>query len=95
MRRSLSTTSAARSISERLVPCAIAATVPIEQGQITIPVLCAEPEAGAAPRSLSSNTRTPAQSPPVACFSSRSSLMPHSSVRSRHPWLEIMSHVGT
>ena len=43
----------ARSTSERLVPPAIAATVPIEQGQITIPADLAEPEAGFAPRSPS------------------------------------------
>src|SRR5690349_20126960 len=95
LRRSLSTTSAARSIRLRLVPCAIAATVPMEQGQMTIPALFADPDAGSAPRSLSSNTRTVPQSPPVAFFSSRSSLMPHSSVSSRQPWLEIMSQVGT
>ena len=94
LRRSFSTTSAARSISERLVPWAIAATVPMEHGQITMPAVFAEPDAGSAPRSLSSNARTLVQSPPVACLSSRSSLMPHSSVSSRQPWVEIISHVG-
>jgi len=82
-------------MSERLVPWAIAATVPIEQGQITIPAVFADPDAGSAPRSLSSNTRTVIHSPPVAFFKSRSSLMPHSSVRSRQPCVEIRSHVGT
>src|SRR5437870_3795550 len=95
LRRSLRTTSAARSMSERLVPWAIAATVPIEHGQITIPAVFADPDAGSAPRSVSSNTRTLVHSPPVACLSARSSVMPHSSVRSRQPWLEIMSQVGT
>ena len=53
-RRSFSTTSAARSISERVVPCAMLASVPIEQGQITMPRDGAEPDAGVAPRSRSS-----------------------------------------
>src|SRR5256886_15291246 len=35
-------------MSERLVPWAIAATVPIEQGQITIPAVFAEPASGSA-----------------------------------------------
>jgi len=56
LRRSLSTTSAARSMSERLVPWAIAATVPMEHGQITIPAVLADPDAGSAPRFLSSKT---------------------------------------
>src|SRR6266550_4987432 len=67
----------------------------MEHGQITIPVVFDDPDAGSAPRSLSSNTRTLVHSPPVAFFSSRSSLMPHSSVRSRQPWLDTRSHVGT
>src|SRR2546428_211901 len=92
LRRSLRTTSAARSMSERLVPWAIAATVPIEHGQITIPAVFADPDAGSAPRSVSSNTRTLVHSPPVACLSARSSVMPHSSVRSRQPWLLVSSH---
>ena len=50
--RSFRATSADRSMSERLVPCATAATVPIEQGQITIPALFTDPDAGSAPRSL-------------------------------------------
>ena len=95
MRRSLRITSAARSIRLRLVPCAIAATVPMEQGQITIPAVFADPDAGSAPRSLSSNTRTLVQSPPVACLRPRSSVMPHSSASSRHPWVEIISQVDT
>ena len=41
-------------MSERDVPCAIALTVPIEHGQITMPRLSADPDAGGAPRSLSS-----------------------------------------
>ena len=41
------------------------------------------------------NTRTLVHSSPVALRSSRSSLRPHSSVRRRHPWLEIRSQVGT
>ena len=57
-RRSLSATSAARSTSERDEPAAIADSVPIEHGQITIPPLSADPDAGAAPRSPSSNTVT-------------------------------------
>src|SRR3989442_6552885 len=63
VRRSLSMTSAVRSISERLRPCAIAATVPNEHWQITLPVLPAEPQGRDAPRILSSYTRTPAHSP--------------------------------
>ena len=47
VRRSLSATSAARSTSERDVPTAIAESVPIEHGQITIPAVRAEPDAGA------------------------------------------------
>ena len=57
-RRSLSATSAARSTSERDAPAAIAESVPIEHGQMTIPLLRADPDAGAAPRSPSSNTVT-------------------------------------
>jgi len=82
-------------MSERLVPWAIAATVPMEQGQITMPAVFADPDAGSAPRSSSSNTRTLIHSPPVAFFSARSSVMPHSSERSRQPWLETKSQVGT
>ena len=55
-RRSLSATSAARSTSERDAPTEIADRVPIEHGQMTIPSLSAEPDAGVAPRSPSSNT---------------------------------------
>src|SRR5256886_11474604 len=95
LRRSLRTTSAARSMSERLVPWAIAATLPIEHGQFTTPAVFADPDAGSAPRSVSSNPRTLVHSPPVACLSARSSVMPHSSVRSRQPWLETRSQVGT
>src|SRR5262249_40521356 len=84
-----------RSIRDLLVPWATAATVPMEQGQITIPALFTDPDAGLAPRSLSSNTFTLDQSPPVAFVSSRSSLMPHSSVSSRQPWVEMSSEVGT
>jgi hypothetical protein len=54
LRRSLSVTSAARSTSERDEPAAMALSVPIEHGQITIPALRADPDAGAAPRSASS-----------------------------------------
>src|SRR6476469_1418260 len=49
--RSLRVTSAARSISDRDAPTLIADKVPIEHGQITIPALSAEPDAGGAPRS--------------------------------------------
>ena len=52
----LEVTSAARSTSERLLPCAIADTVPIEQGQTTMPEVGCEPEAGLAPRSSSGKT---------------------------------------
>jgi hypothetical protein len=91
----LSATSAARSIRLRLVPCAIAATVPIEQGHTTIPPLSAEPEAGSAPRLESSKTVMLDQSPPVAFLSPASSWMPHSSSIRRHPCFDTMSHVGT
>ena len=74
---------------------ALAETVPIEQGQTTIPAARAEPDAGRAPRSLSSNTVTLCQSPPVALRSAGSPSMPHSSSSSRHPWAETSSHVGT
>src|SRR5437868_13879404 len=63
-RRSLSITSAARSTRERLDPEAMALTVPIEQGQITIPIDLTDPDAGLAPRSASSKTVTDDQSPP-------------------------------
>src|SRR5258708_16447337 len=95
LRRSLSVTSAARSMRERLVPCAIAASVPIEQGQTTMPSVCTDPDAGWAPRSVSLNARTDLQSPPVAFVSPASSLMPHSSVNSRQPCAEMSSHVVT
>jgi len=49
----LSTTSAARSTSERVVPCAMLASVPIEHGQIAMPREGADPDAGVAPRSAS------------------------------------------
>ena len=42
----VSATSAARSTSERELPWLTAASVPIEQGQITMPAARAEPEAG-------------------------------------------------
>src|SRR2546425_3893663 len=58
LRRSLSVTSAARSISDRLVPWAIAARVPIEQGHTTIPNVFTDPDAGWAPRSVSLKART-------------------------------------
>ena len=44
-RRSFSTTSAARSIRLRLLPVATPASVAIEQGQITIPAVRADPDA--------------------------------------------------
>src|SRR5260370_40978843 len=84
-RRALRTTSAARSIRLRLVPCAIAATGPIEQGQITMPALGAEPEAGPAARALSAKTRTPLQPPPVALFRAGSACIPHPPGRGRPP----------
>src|SRR6266568_1228982 len=95
LRRSLSVTSAARSMRERLVPCEIAAIVPIEQGQTTIPSVCTDPEAGSAPRSASLKERTLVQSPPVAFFNAASSLRPHSSASSRQPCADTSSHVGT
>jgi len=79
---SLRRRSAARSMSERLVPWAIAATVPIEQGQITIPAVFADPEAARRPILVVEHP----YGRPLAhggCFKSRSALMPHSSVRSR------------
>ena len=42
----------------RLVPCAIAATVPIEHGHTTIPLVFADPDAGRSPRSAASNAST-------------------------------------
>ena len=83
-RRSLSATSAARSTSEREVPAAMLATVPIEQGQITMPPAMELPEAGAAPRSSSLYTVTSPSNrfSPTACRSpSRSATS--LSVRSR------------
>src|SRR5438270_11096348 len=95
LRRSLSVTSAARSISDRLVPWAIAAKVPIEHGHTTIPSVFTDPDAGCAPRSASLNRRTHPQSSPVACFKLASSLMPHSSASRRQPCADMSSHVGT
>src|SRR6267143_5409853 len=80
---------------ERLVPCAIAAIVPIEHGQTTIPSVCTDPDAGWAPRSESLKARTDPQSPPVAFVNAASSLMPHSSVNKRQPCAEMSSHVVT
>src|SRR6185436_17428104 len=94
LRRSLSVTSATRSINERLVPCAIAAIVPIEHGHTTMPSVCTEPDAGCAPRSASLNRRMQSHSP-VALRSPASSLMPHSSASRRQPCVEISSQVGT
>jgi hypothetical protein len=93
-RRSLRVTSAARSTSDRLVPAATAATVPIEQGQITIPAVRWDPEAGSAPRSPSGNARTLGPAPAAARSASRLS-MPHSSRRSRSPCVLAMSQTGT
>jgi hypothetical protein len=84
-RRSLSVTSAARSMSDRLVPCAIAAAVPMEHGQMTMPATGADPDAGRAPRSASSHTVTRDQFPPVAFWSSASDRMPTSCSKSRQP----------
>jgi hypothetical protein len=71
----------ARSIRLRLVPRAIAATVPIEQGHTTIPPLSAEPEA-AEPAIGIVETVMLDQSPRWL-LSPASSWMPHSSI-SRH-----------
>jgi hypothetical protein len=79
----LSVTSAARSTNDRLVPSATAATVPIEQGQITMPAVGWDPEAGNDPRSSSENTLTVDQSPPVAARSASIVAIPHSSASSR------------
>src|SRR5687767_8925233 len=82
-------------MSDRLLPCAIAETVPIEQGQITMPEAGLEPEAGAAPRSASSKIRKLAHSVPVAFLSSASDEIPLSNSSSLHPCAEMMSCVGT
>ena len=95
VRRSLSATSAARSMSDRLVPFAMAATVPMLHGQITIPAEGADPEAGTPPRSLSSQTRMLDQSPPVASLSSASDSMPDSAASRRQPCSETMRCRGT
>src|SRR6266540_2174602 len=72
----------------------MAATVPIEQGQTTIPPVLWEPEAGSAPRSSSGNTVTEDQSP-TAAWSDAMESMPHSSRNRRIPWLEGISQTGT
>src|SRR3972149_1048025 len=59
------------------------------------PALRADPEAGVAPRSASSNAVILDQSPPVACLSSASDVTPVSISSSRHPCFELMSHTGT
>src|SRR3990172_10004156 len=67
----------------------------MEQGQITIPALFADPEAGVAPRSASSKAVMLDQSPPVAFLSSASDDTPVSTSSNRHPCFEMMSHTGT
>ncbi len=94
-RRSFRVTSPARSTRERLVPPASAATVPMEQGQITIPPVLVEPDAGLAPRSSSEKEVMLDQSPPVAARSAASSAIPVSWASSRQPWPETMSQTGT
>ena len=94
-RRSFNITSAARSTKERLDPVAMALTVPMEQGQITIPSDLTDPDAGLAPRSASSKTVTDDQSPPVRAFSALSLSIPVSVSSSRQPCPETMSQVGT
>src|SRR3972149_2374711 len=59
------------------------------------PALRADPEAGVAPRSASSNAVILDQSPPVACLSSASDVTPVSISSSRHPCFEMMSHTAT
>ncbi|MNT45308.1 hypothetical protein D3C72_1818860 [compost metagenome] len=56
LRCSFSITSAARSIRLSLMPCATAARVPIEHGQITIASAGLEPEAGGANQASRPNT---------------------------------------
>ena len=95
-RRSFSATSAARSTSDRDAPTAMAESVPMEQGQITMPALSAEPDAGAAPRSPSSKQvthRSHALAPTVARSASTES-MSSSVCSSRSPWPDTISWTG-
>src|SRR5688572_7610260 len=94
--RSLSMTSAARSTSDRDAPILMADRVPMEHGQMTIPALRADPEAGAAPRSASSYTVTRRRH---ACTPTRvrrasTESMSSSVCRSRSPCDVTMSQTG-
>src|SRR4051812_48090770 len=95
-RRSLSVTSAARSISDREAPTAIAESVPIEQGQTIIPEVFAEPDAGGAPLSSFENTSTYDAQPSIPTASRRASIdsIPDSVASNRIPYLETMSETG-
>src|SRR5690606_37847071 len=86
-------TSAARSTRFLDVPLAMEASVPIEQGQITIPRVGADPDAGVAPRFSVWKTRTRLQSP-VASFSPSNPSIPHSSASSRNPYAETIRSTG-
>ena len=72
---------------------AMAATVPIEQGQMIIPAVRVETEAGDAPRSLSSNMRTCAshRAAPTERRSARASAIPLSVASRRQPCAETTS----
>ena len=84
-RRSLSVTSAARSTSERLLPCATADGAH-RAGADHHPLRAREPEAGSAPRSSVGERRHRVQSPPVAARSCVDCPIPLSSASSRRPW---------
>ena len=93
-RRSFSTTSAARSTRLRLFPVATPASVAIEQGQMTIPAVSTDPDAGRAPRSSSVNSSTCRQPFPTAAASPAGDSMPHSSRSNLHPCDDTMSQTG-
>src|SRR3954470_8625384 len=96
LRCSFSVTSAARSISDRDAPTAIAESVPIEQGQTIIPEVFAEPDAGGAPLSSFENTSTYDAQPSIPTASRSASIdsIPDSVANNRIPYLETMSETG-
>src|SRR5439155_9250187 len=95
-RLSFNVTSAARSISDRDAPTAIADNVPIEQGHTIIPAVSAEPEAGGAPRSSFENVSTHEFHPSLPTASLRASIdpIPDSVSSSRIPYFDTISDTG-
>src|SRR5205085_1387673 len=96
LRCSFSVTSAARSISERDAPTAIADRVPIEQGQTIMPAARDEPDAGAAPRSSFEKTSTYDAQASIPTVSRKESIdsIPASVASNRIPYLETTNETG-